>query len=39
MTSAARILAVPAFGAYIPAKGALDPLTKTLNGAVGPARD
>lgn len=30
VTSAARILAVPDFGAYIAAKGAIDALTKTL---------
>jgi NAD(P)-dependent dehydrogenase (short-subunit alcohol dehydrogenase family) len=30
VTSAARILAVPEFGAYIAAKGAIDALTKTL---------
>jgi NAD(P)-dependent dehydrogenase (short-subunit alcohol dehydrogenase family) len=30
VTSAARILAVPDFGAYIAAKGAIDALTRTL---------
>jgi NAD(P)-dependent dehydrogenase (short-subunit alcohol dehydrogenase family) len=30
VTSAARILAVPGFGAYIAAKGAIEALTKTL---------
>ena len=36
VTSAARTLAVPGFGAYIAAKGAIEALTKTLALELGP---